>query len=589
MLDHKWLVPVCVIVASLGLAMGALGPVIFKSGPQLVSPPGGGASSVASPSDGPPKSVPDPAPTTPRLTDVTDESGIDFKHVNGRTGRFEYVEVMGSGIVCLDFDQDGDLDLYFVNGNNVDGDPDTSVTNHLYRNEGGLKFRDVTTEAGVGDTGYGQGAAAADYDQDGDLDLYVTNYGPNVLYRNNGDGTFEDVAAQARVRDAGWGQSVCFVDYDADGHLDLFVQNYLRYDSTRGVKSFIYVGSRRVPDYPSPLGFPGASDRLYRNEADGTFRDVTEFVGIGSHVGKGMGLACVDFDNDGRTDIFIANDTMANFLFRNLGAGRFEDVAHLSGVAYNNSGIPEASMGVDVADYDDDGDWDLIVPCLSRQFFTLYRNDGAQFTDVSPSSGMAQATGGATGFDAHFLDYDNDGDLDLFFTCGGVRMNERAPVDASYDRRYGMPDLLLANDGHGRFTNVSDRAGPHFRRSLIGRGSVVADLDNDGDQDIVVSNLGERPVVLRNDTSTGHWLALELTDGQRRHNLNGVSVWITVGGQRHHATTHPGTTFLSQSDRRLHFGLGTATRVERIEIDWPSGQRQVLQNIDADQILSVTE
>jgi hypothetical protein len=520
---------------------------------------------------------------------VTEDSGIDFRHTNGQTGEYEYLEVMGGGVAAFDYDGDGYLDLYFVNGNRVDGAPDPQIANRLYRNEGNLRFRDVTQKAGVGHIGYGQGCAAADYDDDGDVDLYVTNYGPNALYRNEGDGTFSEAAAAAGVDDGGWGQSVCFFDYDRDGHLDLYVQNYLAFGSTMGVEAFINIGQRRVPDYPSPLGFRGATDRLYRNQGDGTFRDMTQAAGLAEHTGKGMGLACVDYDGDGRADIFVSNDTMANHLFRNLGQGRFEEIGRMAGVAYSTSGIPEASMGVDVADYDADGDVDLVVPCLTRQFFTLYRNDAAQFTDVSSLTGLAQATAGATGFDTHFLDYDNDGDLDLFFTCGGVRMKEGAPADSNYAQRYGIPDLLLANDGAGQFANISPWAGACFQRALIGRGSVSADLDNDGDLDLVVSNLSDQATVLRNDTVGGHWLTLQLVDARGRQQPNGVNVWVTAGGRRQHLISHPCSTYLSQSDRRLHIGVGAATAIEELEIRWPSGTTQLLEEVAVDQFLTVRE
>ncbi len=593
MANRKWLLPICLAVVGLGVLLGALGPAWFSGHDVSKSTATNPTASASTASDSR-QTADGPAATGanqigPELVDVTAESGIDFRHFNGQTGRYQYLEVMGGGVVTFDFDQDGDLDLYFVNGNRVDGDPDPKVTNRLYRNDGGLQFRDVTTAAGVGDIGYGQGAAAADYDQDGDLDLYVTNYGPNVLFRNNGDGTFTDVTTEAGVQDDGWGQTVCFADLDRDGLPDLFVQNYLQYGSTKGAESFIYVGQERVPDYPSPLGFPGATDHLYRNQGNGTFQEISGEAGLARYTGKGMGLACVDYDNDGLVDVFVANDTMENFLFRNLGQSHFQEVAHLAGVAYNTAGVPEASMGVDAADYDNDGDWDLIVPCLSRQFFTLYRNDGSQFTDVSSLSGLAQATAAATGFDAHFLDFDNDGDLDLFFTCGGVRMNENAPARATYNQRYGMPDLLLANDGSGHYSNVSQDAGAYFQRALIGRGSVVADLDNDGDQDLVVSNLSERAVVLRNDTAGGHWLLLDLVNRHGQVNPDGVSVWVTIDQRRLHATTYPGTTFLSQSDRRLHFGLGEATIVERLEVTWPDGHMQVLENVATDQILRIEQ
>ena len=467
----------------------------------------------------------------PRWVDITAAAGISFQHTNGMAeGRFDYLEVMGGGVAAFDYDNDGDLDLYFVNGNHSRGPADPQITNRLFRNEGGGRFQDVTEQAGVGDAGYGQGCAAGDYDGDGDLDLYVSNYGPNLLYCNNGDGTFRDVTEAAGVGDGGWGQSVCFFDFNRDGHLDLFVQNYLAYGATEGVEAYIYIGQQKVLDYPSPIGFPGAPDRLFENQGDGTFRDVAQDVGLTRADGKGMGQACVDLDGDHWPDIFVSNDTMENFLYRSLGDGRFEEAGHMAGVAYNAAGINEASMGVDVADYDEDGDLDLIVPCLARQFFTLYRNDGTQFTDVSTLTRLAQATAGATGFDPHFLDYDNDGDLDLFFTCGAVRTSESAPAEASYEQRYGISDLLVANQGDGHFLDVSRWAGPHFRRALIGRGSAVADLDNDGDLDLVISNLAASPVVLRNDTTGGHWLTLELIDAQGRRNPDGIDLWLTAGG-----------------------------------------------------------
>lgn len=604
MFANKWLVPICLAVIGLGLLIGLFLPGGSRTpdGPTTQSVTESEASesrnaTAASVSNQPADGRNDlPAwnqawGTAPRWTAIGPECGIDFRHENGMQGKFEYLEVMGGGIVAFDYDADDDLDLYFVNGNRFDGNPDPSITNRLYRNDNNWQFTDVTDEAGVGDAGYGQGAAAADYDGDGDLDLYVTNYGPNTLYRNNGDGTFTDVTQQAGVGDDGWGQSVCFFDYNGDGRLDLFVQNYLAYGSTRGVEAYIHVGSKRVPDYPSPLGFPGAPDRLFENQGDGTFMDVSERAGLNGTPGKGMGLACVDFNGDRLPDIFIANDTMENFLYINQDQGTFREIGQQAGVAYNLSGTPEASMGVDVADYDHDGDLDLIVPCLERQFFTLYRNDPLQFTDVSTVSGMAQGTAEATGFDAHFVDYDNDGDLDLFFTCGAVRRVETAPADADYDQGYGMQDLLLVNDGAGHFVKVNRWAGAAFQSALIGRGSILADLDDDGDQDIVVSNLAQRPTILRNDTPGGNWLTLELVDRAGRTNPNGCDIWLTTpAGRRLHHVIHPGTTYLSQSDRRPRFGLGTEQRAASIEITWPSGTKQQLTDeLDVNQTLVIGE
>ena len=509
------LILLCVGVGMLGLAIG-LGPSLLRSRtPSETNSPSNSSSRDSVPAAGGTADWDPQLGSLPRFVDVTEQSGVEFVHTNGMTaGGYEYLEVMGGGVAAFDYDNDGDLDLYFSNGNNSRGALDPTITNRLFRNEGGMKFQDVTKEAGVGDPSYGQGCAAGDYDNDGDLDLYVTNYGPNVLYRNEGNGTFTDVTESAGVGDREWGQSVCFCDFDRDGWLDLFAQNYLKHGSTEGARAYIYIGQQKVADYPSPIAFPGAPDRLYRNLGDGTFRDVGPEVGISRTDGKGMGIACVDLDGDRWPDIFVANDTMENFFYRSLGQGRFTEEGQLFGLAYNESGVPEASMGVDAADYDQDGDVDLVVPCYSRQFFTLYRNQGKQCSDVSNLTGLAKATASATGFDGHFFDYDNDADLDFYFTCGAVRTLELAPADGTYNDRYGIGDLLVANDGQGRFTNVSQHAGPHFQRPLVGRGSVIADLDNDGDLDVVVSNLADRAVILRNDTQGGHWLTIELIDAR---------------------------------------------------------------------------
>ena len=410
-----------------------------------------------------------------------------------------------------------------------------------------------------------------------------------MLYRNNGDGTFTDVTDVAGLRDPNWSQSSSFLDYDGDGLPDLYVQNYLTYSVEYEHEAYIYIGDRRLPDYSSPAGFPGSPDHLYRNNGDGTFTDVTERAGIGLPGGKGMGCACVDVDDDGHVDIFVTNDGMENYLFRNRGDGTFEETGLACGVAFDGVGIPEASMGVDAGDFNGDGRIDLIVPCTRRQVYTLYQNFGDHFTDVSLGSGLTQATADRTGFNPNFLDYDNDGDLDIFFTTGGVRSNELISENASYFERYGLNDVLVANDGRGNFTDISRWAGSHFERRLIGRGSATGDLDNDGDIDLVISNLAGPAVVLRNDTASGHWITLLLISRSGTRDALGTSVTVEAGGRRQRSVVHGGVTYLSQIDRRVHFGLGKASRVDRLEVVWPDRSRQVLESLPVNRFLTIEQ
>jgi hypothetical protein len=525
----------------------------------------------------------------PRFVDRAEAAGIAFRHENGATGKCLYLEIMGGGVGLFDADGDGLLDVYLVNGNKILEKPSPAITNRLYRNAGDFTFSDVTAKAAAAGTGYGQGCCAADYDNDGDEDLYVSNFGPNVLYRNRGDGTFEDVTAAAGVGDPGWGQTCTFLDSDSDGWLDLYVQNYLTWSPENQPEAFILLGSRKLPDYPAPANFRGSPSRLFRNRGDGTFADVSEASGIGRIDGKGMGCAAFDVDDDGRTDLFVTNDGIENFFFHNRGNGVFEEAALSWGLAYDGNGIPEGSMGVDVGDCDGDGRLDIIQPCLKRQSFTLYRNEGSFFSDASSSCGLTEGTSWATGFSANFLDHDNDGDLDLFFSNGGVRTSEAAPPDSSYEERYGITDLLFANDGKGRFVDVSAIAGAHFERRLIGRGSAAGDLDNDGDIDLVISNLAGPAVVLRNETRGGRWITLTLVPREGNRDALGANVWLEAEGATRRAAVHGGVTYLSQCDRRVHFGLGKAEKVDRITIRWPNGERQVLEDLPANRFLTIEQ
>lgn len=525
----------------------------------------------------------------PRFRDVTERAGISFVHENGVSGKYHYPEIMGAGVCLFDYDGDGFLDIYFVNGNHLTEPPSPKIVNRLYRNNGDWTFTDVTEAAGVGDSSFGQGCCVGDYDRDGDPDLYLSNFGRNVLYRNNGNGTFTDVAREAGVADEAWGQTSAFFDYDGDGWLDLYLQNYLTYSLERPTEAFIYIGKEKFPDYASPSNYQGAADRLYRNNGDGTFTDVTQRAGLYKPEGKGMGCACFDMDDDGDLDLYVANDGMENYLFRNRGDGTFEEVALAAGVAFDGSGIPEASMGVDVGDFDGDHRLDMINPCVRKQSYTLYQNAGGHFEDVSFRTGLQQTTSPVTGFSPNFIDYDNDGDLDLFFTTGGVRANELVLPTAPYEERYGLPDLLLANDGTGRYADVSAWAGAHFRRRWIGRGTAAGDLDNDGRIDLVVSNLRGRAVVLRNETAGGHWITLELVPAGSHRSPIGSKVWIEAGGVRRMAAAHCNVTYLSQNDPRLHFGLGAAERVERIEIEWPDRTKETHRDLPADRIYRIEQ
>ncbi|MCA8955738.1 MAG: CRTAC1 family protein [Planctomycetes bacterium] len=543
-----------------------------------------GCSDRAAPRATPPNPAPSGStPAAPRglFTDITQATGITFAHCNGATGRCLYPETMGAGVALFDFDNDGLLDIYFVNGNHLAEPADPKITNVLYRNNGDGTFTDVTAAAGVGDSGYGQGCCTGDFDNDGDIDLYVTNLGADRLYRNDGNGKFTDVTRSAGIDNPGLGQACAFLDFDGDGWLDIYVQNYLSYDLAAELRAM-------RNDYDSPLAFRGAADLLYRNNRDGTFREVSKAAGTHKAAGRGMGLAAVDFDGDGHPDVFVANDAMENYYFANRGDGTFVDRSVLSGLAYDADGVSESTMGVDVGDIDGDGRIDVVSPVLRTQGCALYLNRGKYFEEASKATRVHALTLPYTGFSPNLFDADNDGDLDLLVCNGEVERQKPATKQSPYSEQYGVPDLLLRNDGKGRF-DAFPNPGAHFARKLCGRGSAVGDLDNDGDLDVVINNLNGRPVVLRNEGTANGWITLRLEPKRGDRDAIGTRVELHAGGRRQVAVVHGAVAYCSVSDRRPHFGIGTAPRIDRIEVHWPRRGTTTLTDVAPGKILTVRE
>ncbi|MBN1443462.1 MAG: CRTAC1 family protein [Planctomycetes bacterium] len=520
------------------------------------------------------------------LTDVTAQTGITFRHTDGGSGRRYIVETVSAGLALFDYDRDGDIDIYFLNGSPLPGTKASSPPrNALYRNEGGWKFTDVTAEAGVGDTGYGLGVAVGDYDGDGYQDLYLNNFGRNVLYRNRGDSTFSDATDAAGVSGGDRvGAGTCFLDMDGDGDLDLYVANYLKFSFDKHVS----LTTRGVPVYANPRYYPPDPDTLFRNNGDGTFTDVSEESGVGRHAGWGMGIVCGDYDDDGDTDVFIGNDVSANFLFENDGKGRFREVALLSGTAFDLHGDEQGSMGVDCGDYDGDGWLDFYVTSYQSQFATLYRNLGdAGFEDVTMRTGAGAGTLPHVTWGNSIVDLDKDGHRDIFVACGHLQDNIEAYDDSS---RYHARNILLMNDGRGRFRPAPEGSGDGLLVCLSSRGAGFDDLDNDGDVDIVILNSRREPTVLRNDTrNSHHWLQVELRGVKTNRDGVGARVTLVAGGRKFVDEVHSGRGYQGHHGSRLYFGLGSASRVDRLEIRWVGGGTDVHENIAADQRITVTE
>jgi enediyne biosynthesis protein E4 len=520
-----------------------------------------------------------------QFVDVTKSSGISFEHVSSPDKRY-IVESMSGGVGLIDYDNDGLLDIYFVNSLTVDLVKANGKTkSFLYRNNGEGTFSDVTAKAGVGDIGWGMGVAVGDYNNDGFDDLYVTCVGPNHLLKNNGDGTFKDVTQTARVGDPRWSTGAAFLDYDNDGKLDLMVANYVAFD----FKNLPEFGKGRLCQYKGipvqcgPRGLPGDGDTLYHNEGNGTFTDATKKAGVSDPNGYyGMGVIVSDFDDNGLVDMFVANDSTANFFYKNNGNGTFEETGFISGTAVNENGSEQGSMGVTVGDYNHDGRFDLFVTNFDDEYNTLYHNDGKlSFTDVSHAARVAAISLPYVGWGTKFFDYDNDGWVDLFVANGHVY-----PQIPSYRQR----NFVHRNNRDGTFSEIGEQLGAPFRDKRAGRGVAFGDIDNDGDIDLVINNLDGPPNVLRNDGgNANNSILIKLIGVKSNRGGVGALVKVVSGDLVQKDEVRSGDSYISQSDMRLHFGLERRTKVDLIEVRWPSGNVDKITDARINSLLTVKE
>ncbi|MBN2349162.1 MAG: CRTAC1 family protein [Bacteroidales bacterium] len=516
-----------------------------------------------------------PAANDDYFQEITDYSGINFIHSIGDDHLSNIVESVGGGAAFLDYDQDGFIDLYVCNGAYIEGfsegeKPEKPYENHLYRNRQDGTFEAVTKKAGVGHTGYGMGITIGDFNNDGFPDIYISNNGPNVLYRNNGNGTFTDISEKAGIRGESCSVGAVWFDYDNDGFLDIYVGNYVYFDPEY---DYYY-----APDgFPGPMAYDAQADVLYHNNGDETFTDVSEPMGIYNPDGRAMGVGAADYDDDGFVDVFVANDHMVNYLFHNEGGKKFVDHGVMSGLAFNQSGEATISMSVDFADFNNDGLLDLFVS--DDSYCSLYRNEGnGVFSEVSNPSGIASAAAQHVGWSSSFIDFDNDGDVDIFKTNGELK------------HLYGHEDQLFENIDGKTFKEVSVEHGEYFKKELVGRGACFGDYDNDGDIDAYIMNLNDKGVLLRNNKGNeNNWLELHLIGDKSNKDGIGARIKITVGDKIQAAQKKSTTGYLSQNDPRLHFGLGSKEKADKIEIIWPSGIIQHLENVQANQILTVKE
>ena len=507
------------------------------------------------------------ASTEPIFIDVTESAGITFVHTDGRSGVRLFNEFLGSGGGFFDYDGDGDLDIYLVNGAvQTGGGQDQTPHNVLYRNNGDNTFTDVTDKAGVGSRAYGTGATVGDYDNDGDIDLYVTNFGEDQLYRNNGDSTFTDVTTHAQVNNPNWSTSCAFADVDNDGHLDLYVANYAAYAPENDIRC----EERGVHVYCGPHAYPAVHDTFYKNNGDGTFTDMSVLYRPSDLMPQhGLGVTFGDYDADGDTDLYVANDQDPNFLFQNSGSGNFLEVALISGVCYNDMGKEEAGMGADFGDYDNDGWLDLTVSNYQTETNTVYHNhDGTFFTDNTITSGIAEVTHGYLGWGIKFFDYDNDGYQDIFVANGHL-MDNIALLETHVT--YPQRNLLFRNLGDGRFANVmSETDGLALEK--VSRGAAIGDYDNDGDLDILVTNCNQRPDLLQNAIGNqNNWIQIQVVGQKSNRSGIGAKIKVVTGTHVQYWEVQSGGSYLSFHDLRAHFGVGKAEQIDLLEIRWLNG------------------
>jgi hypothetical protein len=507
--------------------------------------------------------------------EIAKDIGIDFKHSIGDEHLSNLVESVGGGAAFLDYDQDGFLDIYICNGAHIkglsDGDtPKKDLQNQLFRNIQNGTYENVSKKAGVGDKGYGMGITVGDINNNGYPDIYISNYGKNALYKNNGNGKFKDITTKAGVGGEECSVGAVWLDYNNDGFIDLYVGNYIKYDPDYG---YFY-----APDgFPGPMAYDAQADVLYRNNGDETFTDVTEKMGVLNIDGRAMGVGSADYDGDGFSDIFVANDHQINYMYNNNEGKGFVDKGIMSGVAFNQAGEATISMSVDFADYNNDGLLDLFVS--DDTYCSLYKNRGnGVFTDMSYPSGIAVASGQHVGWSSSFIDYDNDGDVDIFKTNGELK------------HLYGQEDQLFENQNGEHFTDVSVERGTYFEKELVGRGACFGDYDNDGDIDAYIVNLNDEGVLLRNNRGNdNNWILVKLVGTTSNRDGLGAKIIVSTGDITQTAQKRSTTGYLSQNDPRIHFGLAQNSSIDKLEISWPSGKVQVMENVKANQILTIIE